>query len=446
MLEKMLTTISKHKLIEKGDKIILGLSGGADSLSMTHALLSQKEALGIELIAVHVNHMLRGDAADADAAFVREFCQKQELECVIVEVDVPNIAKSLRVSFEEAGRIVRYNAFENVLKSHGAHKIAVAQNRNDVIETFFINLFRGAGIDGLAAIEHFRDGVFIRPLLDIDREAIDAYCEMYRLAPRHDHTNDENDYVRNKIRNVLLPNLREQFNPSIDEAIFKTVEIMRSEKDFWRYHNEKLSSECCRYENGMAFIDTNTYDRLHETEKVQLVRATIKHLRGSLSNLSFEQIALCAGLTRVGAKCELGDSWALRRGQDAMVLYREDAIRPVEAKELYTVYLPKEELKKYKLDARCVALDADKVNGNVRARTRQPGDKFMPLGMSGHKKIKDFFIDEKIPFTERERIMLVCDDEKIIWVENIRISEQCKITEETKNVMIMSFQELVESK
>lgn len=445
MLEKMMTTISKHNLIEQGDKIIIGLSGGVDSLSMAHALLSQKEALGIELIAVHVNHMLRGDAANEDATFVRDFCLRQQLECVVVEVDVPKIAKEMRLSFEEAGRIVRYNAFEEVLKSHGAQKIAVAQNRNDVIETFFINLFRGAGVDGLASIEHFRDGVVIRPLLDIDRKTIDIYCEKNQLNPRHDHTNDENDYVRNKIRNILIPNLREAFNPSVDDAIFKTVEIMRNEKDFWRYHNEKLSSECCRYENGMAFIGTNTYDRLHEAEKVQLVRTAIKRLKGTLANLSFEQIALCAGLERIGAKCELGDSWALRRSHEALILYREDAIQPAETRKLHTINLPIEDLNRYKLDTRCVAVDADKVMGIVHTKTRQPGDKFMPLGMSGQKKIKDFFIDEKIPFIEREKIMLVCDDEKIIWVENTRISEQCKITEETKNVMIMSFQELVES-
>lgn len=445
MLEKMLTTIAKHKLIERGDKIIIGLSGGADSLSMAHALLSQKEMLGIELIAVHVNHMLRGEAADADATFVRDFCVEQQLECVIVEVDVPKIAKAMRLSFEEAGRIVRYNAFDEVLKSHGAHKIAVAQNRNDVIETFFINLFRGAGIDGLASIEHFRDGVVIRPLLDIDRKTIDVYCEKNQLNPRHDHTNDENDYVRNKIRNILLPNLREQFNPSVDDAIFKTVEIMRNEKEFWRYHNEKLSSACCRYENGMAFIDTNLYNRLHEAEKVQLVRSAIKRLKGSLADLSYDKIALCTGLERVGAKCELGDSWALRKSHDALILYREDAIQPAEGKKLHTICIPIEELDRYKLDVSCVAVDADKLKGVLRTKTRQPGDKFMPLGMRGHKKIKDYFIDDKIPFTEREKIMLISDDEKIVWVENRRISEQCKITEETKNVMIMSFQELVES-
>ena len=446
MLDVMMRTIEKHRLIDYGDKIVIGLSGGADSLSMTHALLRQKEVLGIELIAVHVNHKLRGEAADSDASFVQAFCRQHEIECVLVEVDVSKLAIDRKLSFEEAGRIVRYNAFVDVLNTYGAQKIAVAQNRNDVVETFFINLFRGSGIDGLSSIDYIREDMIIRPLLDIERIEIDAYCKANSLWPRHDHTNDEVDYVRNRIRNDLLPKLREDYNPSINDAVMRTISMMRAEKSYWLHKSEQLSMLCCKYENGMALIDLSQYGRLHEVEKLQLLRYAIKRLKGSIVNLSYDKYQMCASLERTGTKCELGDGWALRRSHDALILYREEAINEVLSKPLFTCIVPKEAMHRFKLDASCVAVDADKISGNLQARNRKPGDRFVPLGMKGHKKIKSFFIDEKVPFTEREKIMLVCDEEKIIWVENKRISELCKITESTKNVMIMSFQELVESK
>lgn len=247
LLERMLETIETHKLLNDGDHIIIGLSGGADSLAMTHGLIKLREKLNVMLTAVHINHMLRGAAAEADAEFVRNFCAQEGIACYVFNEDVQVLAKQQGISFEEMGRIVRYEKFESVRATLGANKIAVAQNRNDVVETFFINLFRGAGIDGLSSIEYIRDDRFIRPLLNLNRIDIEAYCKCNHLEPRQDHTNLENDYVRNRIRNELLPYLRSSFNPNIDEALMKTIRIMKDEKLFWSIHEKNCLKKVVRF-------------------------------------------------------------------------------------------------------------------------------------------------------------------------------------------------------
>ncbi len=444
MIETMLNTIKENGLIAYGDRIIIGLSGGPDSLAMTHALLTIRESFGLSLYAVHVNHLFRGEHADADEAFVLSFCNTQNLPCFSFRVDVQAKARALGISFEEAGRSVRYEKFEHIMEQVAANKIAVAQNKNDVLETFFINLFRGSGVDGLASIEYMRDGLYIRPILDVNRKDIELYCNQNNLSPRHDHTNDENDYVRNKIRNEFLPYVRETFNPAIDETIGKTIHIMKSEKDFWRVHRQRLFDTNCKWVDGDIHIDQKIFDRLLESEKYQLIRHCIVQLKGNLTDVSFDTIFRITKLQRTGALCKIDEEYSVIKQYDVLVLYKPTRKKPVEACALYTKRIARQEIVKYKLDNTCVAIDFDKVVGDLCVRIRKDGDYFVPLGMKGHKKIKDYFIDEKVPKNDRDRIHLVCDDEKIIWIQNMRLDNRCKITETTKNIIILSFQELVE--
>ncbi len=444
MFETMLNTVKENGLIAFGDRIIIGLSGGPDSLAMTHALLRLREPYGLKLYAVHVNHMFRGEHADADETFVIAYCKENDLPCYAFRVDVTLKAKTMGLSFEEAGREVRYEKFEEVMKQVAANKIAVAQNKNDVIETFFINLFRGSGIDGLASIDYMRDNRLIRPILDVSREEVERYCDQNMLKPRHDHTNDENDYRRNKIRNVFLPHVRETFNPSIDETIGKTIRIMKSEKAFWQAHQNRLFEATCKWIDGEIHIDQAAFDKLLEAEKHQLLRHCVMKLRGNLKDVSYETISRMTDLNRTGAICEIDKKISMVKQYNALVLYENNKIGAVQSHDLFIKYINRHELTKYKLNQTCVAIDQDAVKGMLHVRTRREGDRFVPLGMNGHKKIKDFFIDEKVPKFERDAIQLVCDDEKIIWIENMRLDDRCKITETTNNIMILSFQELVE--
>ena len=444
MFETMLNTVKENGLIAFGDRIIIGLSGGPDSLAMTHALLKLKEPYGLELYAVHVNHMFRGEQADDDEAFVIAYCKENDLPCYTFRVDVMSKAKKMGLSFEETGREVRYEKFEEVLKQVAANKIAVAQNKNDVIETFFINLFRGSGIDGLASIDYMRDNRLIRPILEVSRDEVERYCAQNNLKPRHDHTNDENDYMRNKIRNTFLPHVREAFNPSIDETIGKTIRIMKSEKAFWQAHQKRLFEATCKWVGDEIHIDHAAFDKLLEAEKHQLLRYCIMKMRGNLKDVSYETISRMCALNRTGAICEIDKEFSMVKQYDALILYANNRIKEAHIHDLITMPVTRQDLVKYKLDQTCVAVDLEAIVGTINVRTRIDGDRFVPLGMNGHKKIKDFFIDEKVPKNERDRIRIVCDDEKIIWIENMRLDDRCKITETTNNIMILSFQELVE--
>ena len=445
MISKMLMTIENHNLIQNGDTIVVGFSGGPDSLAMIHALHQLKTRFEMELVAVHVNHMLRGELADRDEAFVVDMCASMAIPCEVFKVDVGKVASDIGKSFEEAGREVRYEKFFEVKEKYKASKVAVAQNRNDVVETFFINLFRGAGIDGLASIEYKREGDIIRPLLDISRDDIERYCQDHALTPCIDHTNFENEYSRNKVRNQLLPMLRLNFNPSVDDAVLKTVQIMKTEKQFWKSRVAVLFDQMCEVKEGFIKIDTEAFKALHKSEKHQLLRTAIKELRGDLLNVTYETIERVIQLNRMGAICEVDGTINARLSSDALILYDKVINNQTVFKHLNTRLMDVEARNKYKLSNTCVAVDAATIKGELSVRTRQNGDKYKPLGMKGHKKIQDLFVDEKIPFNERDQVMIVCDEEKIIWVENNRINDGCKITGATKSIMVMSFRELVES-
>lgn len=440
-------TIKRNDLLVKGDKVVVGLSGGPDSLAMMHALIRQQEILGISLTAVHINHRFRGLLADADEAFVISFCNEYHIPCYSFSEDVTALSKDLGVSFEEAGRIIRYQKFEQVKIETGSHKIAIAQNRNDVVETFFINLFRGSGVDGLASIEYKRDGYYIRPLLDVDRQSIEAYCIQQNLEPRRDHTNDENDYVRNKIRNEFLPYIRNEFNESIDDAVQRTVAIMKGEKTFWSIHVEKLFEEMCRIKSGEIYLQYDMFRALQDAEKYQLIRLCVKKLKGNMTNVSYETIIRISTLSRTGTVCEIDKDLIATKSYEDIIFSSRAGTEKVDNYQLpmlNTKIIDASERNRYELSQSCIAVDADQIKGALYVRTRKDGDRFIPLGMKGHKKLKAFFIDEKIPSSKRNSVLLVCDDEKIIWVQDLRMSETCKITENTKNIMIMSFQELVE--
>ncbi|MDW7661921.1 MAG: tRNA lysidine(34) synthetase TilS [Bacillota bacterium] len=447
MIKTMLVTIEKHNMFVKGDKVIVGLSGGPDSLALTHALFHISDSVGFELVPVHVNHLLRGEFADADEQFVMDFCSNLGLECHTFRVNVSEYASELGISFEEAGRRVRYEKFEEVRAKVGGTKIAIGQNRNDLVETFFINLFRGSGIDGLSSIEYVRDSVFVRPLLEVDRTQIEDYCDQNNLVARRDHTNDENDYVRNKIRNVLIPYIKDNFNPSINDTVFKTTEMMKDERMFWNSHVEKLFDEMCVSEKGKVLIRGSSFVDLTVSEQRQLMRYCIRKVRKHLVDISLDQLNQILKLTRTNTSIRLDEQYVVSYEYGNYVVSKiEPLTKNVKAPEIYSFDLDLESYSKFDTNEWVVALDADHVKGKLTIRTRKSGDRFIPLGMKGHKKIKDFFIDEKVPVAKRDAIWLICDDEKIVWIHGMRIHDHCKITKDTKNIMIISLQDIVEKR
>ena len=231
MKDKVIKTIKKYNLIQNGDKIVLGVSGGPDSISMLDILNSIKDEMGFEIYVVHVNHLIRTEAID-DEKYVEEYCKKNNIEFFAKRIDVLKIADTQKIGTEEAGRKARYEFFEEIYSKVGANKIAIAHNKNDKAETIIMHLLRGSGLSGLKGIEPIRNNKYIRPLIECERSEIEKYCEENNLNPRIDKTNFENEYTRNKIRNIVIPYIKKEFNPNIIETLDRLSEVATDESNY----------------------------------------------------------------------------------------------------------------------------------------------------------------------------------------------------------------------
>ena len=244
MKEKVINTIKKNNLIQNGDKLVLAVSGGPDSLAMLNLLLDIKKDKKIEFdfVVAHVNHMIRKEAID-DENFVKDFCEKNNIKFFVKRVDIPKLAEERKMGTEEAGRYARYEFFDEVMKETGSKKISIAHNKNDKIETILMNLLRGSGVSGLKGIEYIKEEKYIRPLLDCTRLEIEEYCANQNLSPRIDKTNFDNTYTRNKVRNVIIPYVQREFNPNIIDTLSRLSDLVKEEVVYVQKQVEKAYNE-----------------------------------------------------------------------------------------------------------------------------------------------------------------------------------------------------------
>lgn len=240
--EKVIDTIQRYNLIKNGDSIVIGVSGGPDSICLLHILNELKQELNFKIYVAHINHLIRKEA-DEETEYVQEFCKKLGIECFIKKIDVQKEAKDLKRGTEETGRKVRYEFFNEVLEKTKSNKIATAHNNNDKVETIIMNILRGSGTSGLKGIEPIREGKYIRPLIDIEREEIEKYCAENKLNPRIDKSNNENIYTRNKIRNVVIPYIKQEFNPNIIKTINRLSEVITEENEYLDKITEETFNE-----------------------------------------------------------------------------------------------------------------------------------------------------------------------------------------------------------
>ena len=285
--EKVLKTIQKYNMIKSGDTIVIGVSGGPDSMALLNILNNLKEKLNIKLYVAHINHMIR-EEADEETEFVKDFCAKIDVEFFAKKVKVEEEAKKQRIGTEEAGRNIRYDFFEEVAKRVGANKIATAHNSNDNAETVLMNLIRGTSISGLKGIEKVRDGKFIRPIIECSREEIEEYCKENNLNPRYDKTNNENIYTRNKIRNLLIPFLKKEFNPNIIEGINRLSQIATEEEQFINKTVEKEYKKLSLVVNNnekRIILDLKEFNKLDYAIKSKLILYTISKAYGTANGI-----------------------------------------------------------------------------------------------------------------------------------------------------------------
>ena len=286
MKQKVIETIKKYNLIKSGDKIVLGVSGGPDSITMLDILKDLKETMNFEIYVVHVNHMIRGQDAINDQKYVENYCNKNNIEFYTKAIDVQEIAKSKKIGVEEAGRIARYEAFEEILKKTNSNKIATAHNKNDKVETIIMHILRGSGVSGLKGISPIRDNKFIKPLIECSREEIEKYCEINKLNPCIDKTNFENSYTRNKIRNIVIPYIKEQFNPNIVETIERLSELISSEDEYISEITQKEYEKLLisKQENQIE-IKLKEFNILDNVIKSRLILLVVKNIFGSIQGI-----------------------------------------------------------------------------------------------------------------------------------------------------------------
>lgn len=449
------STIEKNNMIESGDTIVIGVSGGADSLCLLHVLNTLKSELQINLFAVHLNHQFRGLDAEEDANFVEKICKDWSIPCKIETFDVSAYAKQQGLSPEEAGREIRYKLFREVKHIVKGNKIAVAQNLNDNIETILMRLVRGTGLEGLKGIDAVRDDI-IRPLLAQDRSDIEEYCRQNNLEPRVDKTNLQPIYLRNKIRLELIPYLSQRFNPNIKDAIGRLGQVAREENDYLEQQTEALFKSIGEIKNNCISIKTESLRSLHPAMQKRLLRKAVeyiattlkgfeyKHFKGMLELLdkstgaaielpkelkayiSYEKLIICKNIENTDKKCY----YKLKYNYDNYVneINASISVKLINSGELSSI--PK--------SFNTVYIDADKVKHELVVRSRDQGDIFSPIGMKGSKKLKEYFIDKKVPKEDRDQIMLLADGNEIVWILGSIINEKYKITSNTQKVIVLS--------
>lgn len=460
MLGKVKEWIDSKQLLVKGDKVVVACSGGPDSLALVHILRTISFEYDFTLSVAHVDHMIRGRESAEDANFVEAFCKEYGVECFRTALDVPQYAADSGRSLEDAARHLRYTYLRQVAAQLGGAKIATGHHRDDQAETVLINLLRGAGSTGLRGMQAV-NGDIIRPLLAISRTEIEEYCRMNGLEPRLDSTNLETDYLRNRVRLNLLPQLESQYNSGIRESLCRTAAIIGEEHDFIRcYAGQAWSDIVCSKAEGFI-IDSARLLAEHAAVQREILRLTIEKKQGNLTGITFYHVERLIGLAQspaVGSIVELPAGLIVKKGYNELHVGWENAgvlekIPPPGLKvnvpgNTYIAQMHKKLVAQILPDKPCsqgrqaAVFDWQALSPPFYVRTRLAGDRFEPIGFSGTKKLKDFFIDAKIPREMRDSIPIVCDSKGIIWVAGYRQSNRGKVTDRTKIFLQMTIHKM----
>ena len=445
MKEEVLETIKKYNMIEKGDVIITGISGGADSCALLHFLCSIKEHYNLSIYAVHINHGIRGEEADGDQRFVEEFCKSLNVPCKSVYYDIKKKAVEWGLGEEEAGRKARYDEFSKLAKEKKG-KIAVAHNMNDQAETVIMRMCRGSGIKGIGGIAPVRENI-IRPLIECPRNSIEKYCIKNNIDYRTDCTNEMDIYTRNKIRLNILPLMRE-VNENAIENIARTASIIYEEEEYLESLTEYNYEKCLISKNkGNVVIDINKIKEFHNVMIRRVLRRALRDIKKDIKDISYTHIESINDILMkgTGKKVNLPFGIVCETEYEKLKIYNENHTKSegysyiltpeqkIYIKEIgkYALLSLNQQKKNFGLFNVCTKVyDYDKINTDIYLRTRRAGD-YITL-KNGKKKVKDIFIDCKIPSKERDVFPVLSTDEKAISLVGLRDSVEFYITENTK--------------
>ncbi|MBC7765859.1 MAG: tRNA lysidine(34) synthetase TilS [Hyphomonadaceae bacterium] len=434
--------------MSKGETVLVGLSGGADSVALLHVLLALKPLLDIKLLAAHLHHGLRGQAADDDLAFVQALCEKENVPLFTKKIDIAYIAKEMQLSIETAGRKERYAFFEAVKAQAGATKIAVAHHLNDQAETMLMHLIRGAGMNGLSGMVAKRADGIVRPLLEVTKQEILNYCTGHQLSYQTDLTNNENQYNRNHIRNQLVPYIEKHFNPNLIHTLSHTSQLLTDDEQYleqtastWRQTHQvgnampidalkKLPMPIMRRALRQMYFATAEYASDLGFVHLQAIIALIEN------NKTGTQIHLPQNVI---AKCSY-DRFYFEQQKDTEQ-YKGGLILPnagVYHSEYFNCTLTLEiisqgEFEKFKPSKTAQAFDANILQDGLIVRKRKTGDKMALKNM--HKKLQDIFTDEKVPKEKRDLYPVLATNDAVIWAVGLRRAHAYFVTKQTKEIL-----------
>ena len=444
MLDKIKHTIKKHNMISSGDSIVVGFSGGPDSLCLLHILLQLKDEYNLSICAAHINHLIRGEEAKRDEDFARKFCETNNIKFFLKREDVNSLAKKMKMSSEEAGRKVRYEFFNEVSSKVLGNKIALAHNLNDNGETIIMRILRGTSLSGLSGITPKRDNI-IRPLIDCSRKEIENYCTENNLNPVIDSTNLEEVYTRNKIRLNIIPYIENNFNKNILKNLHYNSNIVRDEENLINFYSEKEVLNIT-VENG---YNIERFNNLHIAMKRRVLRNIIKEKIGNLNGIEYKHIESIINFLKSpksGKKIDIKKGLVLTIDYDVfnINLNTESKILKdirhniLEGEIIINDYKIKANIiskEEYKKDSNTICFDFDKIKEEVLVRYRENGDYIYPKGLKGRKKIKDLFIDMKIPRDVRNSIPIIAVGKEVLIIPNIKITSSYSIDNNTNNIL-----------
>ena len=458
-LDTVKETNRQNLLITKGDRIIVALSGGADSVSLLDGLCKLSKLYKIKVAAAHLNHMIRGAEADADEAFAAELCTKLGVPFFAERLDVPAIAKRDNISLELAGRNARYEFFKALMNEKGYNKIATGHNKNDLAETVLMRIMRGSGTDGLGSVKYKREDGIIRPILDVDRKTIEGYCEENGLKFCTDKTNSENEYTRNRIRNELIPFMEEKFNPKIVDALCSLSRNAADDSEFINGYAKRLYK---RLGSPMpkrtpVVLDIESVKLVESPIRFRLIRQAAREEMGddyelqkthfeAVNNLLEKETGACAVLPKnlkVTVKygwLEFTDSEKTSKKPDvAEFCYEIDVENDTKNPDINIKFCIAE--KNFNISKNQMIVNYDLLNGQkLFLRNRRIGDKFVYSKDGKSKKLKNYFIDEKIPVEKRSDILLLCTEKEIVAVIGYRVSEKYKLKTDTKRGLVITYE------
>ena len=500
VLETVRRTIDEHHMFDPGETVVVGVSGGPDSLCLLHVLRELRGEYRIHLHVAHLDHQIRGQESADDAAFVAQISEEWRIPATIAARDVPAYARERRLAIEEAARQARYAFLAGVAQEVGARKVAVAHNADDQVESVLMHFLRGAGLAGLRGMQPVSpwpsqpvtddkrsrrsgpklatgrcerdrlsqpppDLTLLRPLLEVPRAEIEAYCRRHHLQPRFDRSNLDTTYYRNRLRHELIP-LLETYNPGVRQVLRRSAKVIADDYDYLREQGRRAWEGVVTEADGAFVFALEPWHRLHPSLQRQLLREAIRRLRRGLRNINWVHIE--DALTVINEKptssiATLPQGLQLFKGYDSFTvgetLPRPDlplltverlpltipGVTPlpesdwqVEARILSRDELTEEHFSG--ADPWQTVLDHDRAGPELALRRRRPGDRFQPLGLGGRAKaVSEFMINEKIPAHIRDELPLVVSPRHIVWIPGWRLDERVKITEGTERVLELRF-------